>query len=63
MRLRGGVYECAECGAAINVARADESRVQIQIHQAGGSKQTLRVMTLDGCEIHRCQIASTRKSK
>jgi hypothetical protein len=59
MRLRDGRYECARCGAVLDVTVDEEPNVTI--HATGGGPN-VRVLTLDGREIHRCVIGSDERS-
>ncbi len=53
MRLRDGRTECAQCGAVIDIP--DGATPQITLHAAGG-QPTVRVISIDRKEIHRCEI-------
>jgi hypothetical protein len=57
MRLKDGRYECAHCGAVLDVPVVQDPVVVI--HAASG-QPTVRVLTYEGREIHRCEI-STRQ--
>ena len=53
MRLHDGRYECANCGAHLEVATRGEPKVTF--HATGG-KPNVRVLKLEGREIHRCEV-------
>jgi hypothetical protein len=53
MRLHDGRYECAHCGEILDIPLVD--RPQVVIHAASG-KPNMRALTLDGKEIHACEI-------
>jgi hypothetical protein len=53
MRRLDGRYECANCGARLEVTPDGEPNVTF--HAAGG-KPNVRVLRLEGREIHRCEI-------
>ena len=53
MREREGRYECAHCGAVIDVPRHARPRVIIQM---ASEEPLVRVLTLNGKEVHRCEI-------
>ena len=57
MRLVDGRYECAQCGAVLAIA--PEAQPMVVFHAASG-QSTVRVITVDGAEIHRCE---TRERK
>jgi hypothetical protein len=50
-RLRDDHYECAQCGARLDIA--DDKVPRVTIHGASG-RQNERVISVDGEEIHRC---------
>jgi hypothetical protein len=52
MRLVDGRYECAQCGAVL--ALAQDAQPMVVFHAASG-KSTVRVITVDGREVHRCE--------
>jgi hypothetical protein len=55
MRLRDGRYECAHCGAVLDIPlNAGDPRVAIK---AASGERNVRALYLDGREIHRCEIA------
>ena len=53
MRRRGDIYECALCGAVLDVR--DDARSQTMLIQASG-EPTVRVVLVEGVEIHRCEV-------
>ena len=55
MRLHGGRYTCAHCGAVLDIPVVDVPTVTI--HAASG-KPNIRVLTYDGAEIHRCEVVA-----
>jgi hypothetical protein len=57
MRLVDGRYECALCGAKLDIPGEDEPRVMIK---AGGGTQPVRVLMMDGVEIHSCVVTTPR---
>jgi hypothetical protein len=59
MRLEGGHYRCALCGA--DLAFPTTARPQVVIEAASG-KPNVRVLSLDGREIHRCDGAPTARA-
>jgi hypothetical protein len=59
MRKRqGGGYECALCGAVLDISFSVVPRVHFE--QSGG-KPSVRVLTVDGTEVHRCTAPRERK--
>jgi hypothetical protein len=53
MRVRNGRYECDQCGSELEMPLM--KRPEIKLHGAGG-QPNVRVLYLEGREIHRCQI-------
>lgn len=53
MRIVNGRYECAYCGAQLDIPLIAEPRVMIS---AASGKPNVRTLTLDGNEIHSCEI-------
>jgi hypothetical protein len=53
VRQKGGKYVCAQCGAALEVTR--EARPRVEIQQSPDAPM-IRVLSIDGREIHRCEI-------
>ena len=51
MRLEGGRYVCAQCGVELSI-RADEKPMVTM--SAVGGQPNMRVLVLDGKEVHRC---------
>jgi hypothetical protein len=60
MRLRDGRYECANCGVQLDVTPHGEPNATI--HAAGG-KPNVRVLKVDGREIHRCEVEVQRQRR
>ena len=54
MRLHDGRYECAHCGEVLDIPLIDDP--QVMIRAASGQPNT-RTLSLDGREIHRCEIS------
>jgi hypothetical protein len=53
MRLHDGRYECAHCGAVLDIPLMNDPRVMIR---AASGQPNVRVLFLDEREIHRCEI-------
>jgi hypothetical protein len=53
MRLVNGRYECAHCGAVLDV---DASLVPTVMFHAAGGQPNMRVIRVDGREVHRCEV-------
>ena len=58
MRLNDGRYECAHCGAVLDIPLVEEPKVTI--HAASG-KPNMRVLTRHGKEIHRCDLDADKR--
>src|SRR4051812_31915857 len=58
MRRRDGRYECAECGALLDIPPNAHPKAMIKVSD---SRPNIRVLTLGGREIHRCDIATLQK--
>jgi hypothetical protein len=58
MRVHEGRYECDQCGSVLDVPLL--KRLEIKLHGAGG-QPNVRVLYIDGREIHRCQIDASRR--
>ena len=54
MRLGDGRYECVHCGAQLYIPLVNEPRVTIH---AVSDQPNMRVLALNGVEIHHCEIA------
>ncbi len=54
-----GKYVCAQCGALLDIPPVPDP--QVTVHAASG-KPNVRVLTLDGREIHRCELRDPTKS-
>jgi hypothetical protein len=50
------IYRCVLCGAAIEVPDVAQPRISIE---GSGGKPNMRVLLLDGAEIHRCEARIT----
>jgi hypothetical protein len=48
-----GRYKCARCGAALDMSDHAQARIMTLISRG---KPAVRVILLDGKEIHRCQL-------
>jgi len=57
VRLVDGRYECALCGVRLDIPGDDEPRVMIK---AGGGERPMRVLIMDGVEIHACVVSTPR---
>jgi hypothetical protein len=53
MRLHDGRYECAHCGAVLDIPLVEDPTVVIH---ASSGEPNMRVLSYDGREIHRCEI-------
>ena len=53
MRLVDGRYECAHCGTVLEMAPEAEPRV---VFHAASGQPNMRVITVEGREIHRCEV-------
>ena len=53
MRLIDGRYECAYCGAVLDLPSDAEPMV---VFHASSGRPNVRVISLDGNEIHRCEV-------
>jgi hypothetical protein len=53
MQLVDGRYECAHCGALLELDA--DAEPTIVFHAASG-RPNMRVITVDGHEIHRCEV-------
>jgi hypothetical protein len=54
MRIRDGRYECAYCGAVLEIPLSERPRVVIR---AASGKPNVRGLELEGRLIHSCEIA------
>jgi hypothetical protein len=59
MRLNDGRYECVHCGAVLDIPLVGEPKVMI--HGASG-EPNMRVLSLNGKEIHRCDVDADKCS-
>ncbi len=57
MKLDDGRYECALCGAVLDVPLVGEP--QVVIHAASGQR-SMRVLSVNGVEVHRCEVGTAR---
>ena len=53
MRQLDGRWVCVECGATIDVPNGKDPKPTI--HAASG-KPNMRVLMIDGKEVHRCEV-------
>ena len=53
MRLVDGRYECAHCGAVLDIDA--DAEPMVVVHAASG-RPNMRVITVDGDEVHRCEV-------
>ena len=53
MRLHDGRYECAYCGAVLDIPLIGDPHVTIK---AASGTPNIRTLTLDGIAIHACEI-------
>ena len=58
MRLNNDEYECTLCGLVLDLAK--DQRPLVTIAAASG-KPNMRTISVDGREIHRCQIGKFPK--
>jgi hypothetical protein len=63
MRLRDGRYECAQCGAVLDVPSDETLNVMIHtlnvmIHAASGLPN-MQVISVGRAELHRCEITKS----
>lgn len=54
MRKRRGHWECKQCGAVVDVPAGRQPDVMIA---AASGQPNVRILTIDGTEIHRCMIS------
>ncbi len=54
MRKRRGKWTCKQCGAVLDIPA--DRRPDVTIAAASG-RPNVRILTIDGAEIHRCVIA------
>ena len=57
MLLLDGSDVCARCGAALDMGAGEEPRVVIF---AASGKPNVRVLSIDGREVHSCEFGGTR---
>lgn len=55
LRLHNGKYLCTLCGEQIDIAPEQQPLVLIK---ASGGKPNLRVISLDGVEVHACPVGT-----
>jgi hypothetical protein len=53
MRLLDGRYECAHCGAVLNLPMLAEPQI---VFRAASGKANVRALYVDGQEIHSCEV-------
>jgi hypothetical protein len=54
MRLHDGRYECALCGAVLEIPMHEHPRAVLT---ASSGKRNIRVISTSGKEIHRCALS------
>jgi hypothetical protein len=59
VRKGDGRYECAYCGAILDVSAEDVPTV---VFHASSAKPLMRVVLANGREIHRCEVAPRESS-
>jgi hypothetical protein len=59
VRLRRGRYECAQCGAALDIDPAAVPRIVLE---TSSGKPLARVLLVNGVEIHRCVVGEGHTS-
>ena len=57
MRQIDGRWVCVECGAVLDIASDENPKATI--HAASG-KPNVRVLVVDGKEVHRCEVRQDR---
>ena len=60
MRLHNGRYECAYCGAVLDIPLLDDPHVTIK---AASGVPNVRTLSLDGKEIHACQVGEVSDNR
>ena len=60
MRLVDGRYECAQCGAILDVPLVENPTV---VMQAASGQPNVRVLRYRGREIHRCEVTNRRPAE
>lgn len=58
MRLHDGRYECAHCGAVLDIPLRMDPQVMIR---AASGQPNIRVLYFDNREIHRCDIGDLER--
>ena len=53
MRSVDGNHECANCGARLDIRPED---VRTITFKGGGGKPNVRVIAVNGHEVHRCEV-------
>jgi hypothetical protein len=56
VRLRDGHYECAQCGAVLDIPFDETPNVMIQ---AASGKPNMRVISVGYTELHRCAVSDS----
>jgi hypothetical protein len=56
VRLVGGKWECANCGAELDGVPKDSQPQVVMAHRSGAP--SIRILKIGGAEIHRCEIES-----
>jgi len=60
MRMRDGRYECEQCGQVLDIAEDAVPRVEMK---AASGEPNRRSFTLDGREIHTCEMSAGRTAE
>jgi len=60
VRRVGFLWRCVECGEDLDLPE-HSAPPQTVLHAAGG-KPNMRVLMVDGAEVHRCVVARTREA-
>jgi hypothetical protein len=55
MRIHDGRYQCAHCGELLDIPLIEDPQITIR---ATGGQPNFRSLTLNGEEIHRCEIGT-----
>lgn len=59
MRLVGDHHECASCGARLDI---QPHQVGVVVFHAASGQPNVRVILVDGREIHRCEMREDEPS-
>ena len=58
MRLFDGRYECVLCGVVLDVPVTASPTAVLE---ARGGRRNVRVLTIDGSELHRCEVDAGKR--